>query len=104
VLTSPSIPPFPVLVVRAERDPTKRIVITGMGIASVFGNEISTFYDSCVFFFFLPSPRGRRRAYRSHSWEQDLPCAAASHTAHYAHAARLGLAARPEYRPSTAVH
>lgn len=56
MLTSPSIPPFPVLVVRAERDPTKRIVITGMGIASVFGNEISTFYDSCVFFFFFAFP------------------------------------------------
>ena len=57
MLTSPSIPPLPVLVVRAERDPTKRIVITGMGIASVFGNEISTFYDSCVFFFFFCLPR-----------------------------------------------
>uniref|UniRef100_A0A453C2K9 3-oxoacyl-[acyl-carrier-protein] synthase I, chloroplastic n=2 Tax=Aegilops tauschii subsp. strangulata TaxID=200361 RepID=A0A453C2K9_AEGTS len=28
-----------------ETDPTKRVVITGMGLASVFGNDVDTFYD-----------------------------------------------------------
>ena len=40
------------LVVRAgvgkETDPKKRIVITGMGIASVFGNDPDTFYDALL--------------------------------------------------------
>ena len=53
------LPSTPVLVVRAERDPSKRIVVTGMGIASVFGNDVNTFYDKCVFspspFFFASS-------------------------------------------------
>ncbi len=29
----------------ATRDPTQRIVITGMGVASCFGNDVDTFYD-----------------------------------------------------------
>ncbi|KAM0897203.1 hypothetical protein ACQ4PT_022707 [Festuca glaucescens] len=28
-----------------EKDPRKRVVITGMGLASVFGNEVDAFYD-----------------------------------------------------------
>ncbi|XP_037485776.1 3-oxoacyl-[acyl-carrier-protein] synthase I, chloroplastic [Triticum dicoccoides] len=28
-----------------ETDPRKRVVITGMGLASVFGNDVDTFYD-----------------------------------------------------------
>jgi 3-oxoacyl-[acyl-carrier-protein] synthase II len=31
-----------------ETDPKKRVVITGMGIASVFGNDPATFYDSLL--------------------------------------------------------
>ncbi|KAM7257057.1 hypothetical protein ACFE04_012798 [Oxalis oulophora] len=30
---------------KREKDPKKRIVITGMGLVSVFGNEVDTFYD-----------------------------------------------------------
>ncbi|KAJ8649547.1 hypothetical protein MRB53_002570 [Persea americana] len=33
---------------KREKDPRKRIVITGMGLASVFGNEIDTFYDKLL--------------------------------------------------------
>lgn len=29
----------------AKRDPTQRIVVTGMGCASVFGNDCDTFYS-----------------------------------------------------------
>ena len=40
------------LVVRAsvtrEKDPKKRIVITGMGLASVFGNDPDVFYDKLL--------------------------------------------------------
>ena len=38
------------IVVRAAvtADPKKRIVITGQGIASVFGNDVNTFYDRCA--------------------------------------------------------
>ncbi|KAF9603963.1 hypothetical protein IFM89_039317 [Coptis chinensis] len=28
-----------------EKDPKKRVVITGMGLVSVFGNDVTTFYD-----------------------------------------------------------
>jgi len=31
-----------------ETDPKKRVVITGMGIASVFGNDPASFYDSLL--------------------------------------------------------
>eukprot|EP00873_Tetraselmis_striata_P023057 jgi/Tetstr1/443321/TSEL_031336.t1 len=42
-----------VQVVRAQltkspRDPSQRVVITGMGICSVFGNDVDTFYDSLL--------------------------------------------------------
>lgn len=37
-----------VLAPKREKDPKKRIVITGMGLASVFGNEIDTFYDKLL--------------------------------------------------------
>ena len=30
----------------ATKDPSKRIVITGMGVCSVFGNDVDGFYDS----------------------------------------------------------
>nr|CAB3458835.1 unnamed protein product [Digitaria exilis] len=30
---------------RRESDPKKRVVITGMGVVSVFGNDVGTFYD-----------------------------------------------------------
>lgn len=38
------------IVVRAAvtADPKTRIVITGQGIASVFGNDVNTFYDRCA--------------------------------------------------------
>lgn len=29
----------------APRDASQRIVITGMGVASCFGNDVDTFYD-----------------------------------------------------------
>lgn len=36
------------VVVRAEKDPSKRIVVTGMGVASCFGNETDVFYDKLL--------------------------------------------------------
>lgn len=33
---------------KRETDPKKRIVITGMGVVSVFGNDINTFYDKLL--------------------------------------------------------
>ncbi|XP_058100491.1 3-oxoacyl-[acyl-carrier-protein] synthase I, chloroplastic-like [Magnolia sinica] len=33
---------------KREKDPKKRIVITGMGLVSVFGNDINTFYDKLL--------------------------------------------------------
>ncbi|XP_042495546.1 3-oxoacyl-[acyl-carrier-protein] synthase I, chloroplastic-like isoform X2 [Macadamia integrifolia] len=30
---------------KREKDPKKRVVITGMGVASVFGNNVDVFYD-----------------------------------------------------------
>ena len=33
--------------VRAERDPSQRIVITGMGVVSCFGNDVDTYYNRC---------------------------------------------------------
>lgn len=38
------------VVVRAAvtADPSKRVVITGQGIASCFGNDVNTFYDKCA--------------------------------------------------------
>lgn len=32
----------------ATKDPKKRVVITGMGVASVFGNDVDTFYDALL--------------------------------------------------------
>jgi len=34
--------------ISTHTDPKKRIVITGMGVASCFGNDINTFYDSLL--------------------------------------------------------
>lgn len=31
-----------------ETDPKKRIVITGMGLCSVFGNDVDVFYDKLL--------------------------------------------------------
>ena len=31
-----------------ETDPHKRVVITGMGVASVFGNDVEHFYNWCA--------------------------------------------------------
>lgn len=31
-----------------EKDPKKRVVITGMGLASVFGNDVDGFYDKLL--------------------------------------------------------
>ena len=31
-----------------ETDPKKRIVITGMGLCSVFGNDYNSFYDKLL--------------------------------------------------------
>ncbi|XP_057811775.1 3-oxoacyl-[acyl-carrier-protein] synthase I, chloroplastic-like [Salvia miltiorrhiza] len=33
---------------KRERDPKKRIVITGMGLVSVFGNDIDTYYNKLL--------------------------------------------------------
>lgn len=33
---------------RRETDPKKRVVITGMGLVSVFGNDIDTFYNKLL--------------------------------------------------------
>lgn len=33
---------------KREKDPKKRIVITGMGLVSVFGNDIDTFYNKLL--------------------------------------------------------
>ncbi|GFS32221.1 3-ketoacyl-acyl carrier protein synthase I [Actinidia rufa] len=33
---------------KREKDPKKRIVITGMGLVSVLGNDVSTFYDKLL--------------------------------------------------------
>ena len=34
--------------VKRETDPKKRIVITGMGVCSVFGNDTGVFYDKLL--------------------------------------------------------
>ncbi|XP_002969875.2 3-oxoacyl-[acyl-carrier-protein] synthase I, chloroplastic isoform X2 [Selaginella moellendorffii] len=34
--------------VERERDPKKRVVITGMGLVSVFGNDVDSFYDKLL--------------------------------------------------------
>ncbi|OVA12763.1 Beta-ketoacyl synthase [Macleaya cordata] len=39
--TSPSTSAAP----KREKDPKKRVVITGMGLVSVFGNDVDTYYD-----------------------------------------------------------
>ena len=31
-----------------EADPKKRVVITGMGVASCFGNDVDQFYDQLL--------------------------------------------------------
>lgn len=33
---------------KRETDPKKRVVITGMGVVSVFGNDVNTFYDKLL--------------------------------------------------------
>lgn len=33
------------VLVRAEKDPRKRVVITGQGVVSCYGNDVDTFYD-----------------------------------------------------------
>lgn len=33
---------------KRETDPKKRIVITGMGVVSVFGNDVDTFYEKLL--------------------------------------------------------
>ena len=33
---------------KREKDPKKRVVITGMGLVSVFGNDVNTFYDKLL--------------------------------------------------------
>ncbi|KAI3689883.1 hypothetical protein L2E82_47853 [Cichorium intybus] len=33
---------------KREKDPKKRVVITGMGLVSVFGNDVDTFYDKLL--------------------------------------------------------
>ncbi|TVU37435.1 hypothetical protein EJB05_10749, partial [Eragrostis curvula] len=38
-------PPATVTTLRREKDPKKRVVITGMGVVSVFGNDADAFYD-----------------------------------------------------------
>jgi len=50
---SPKTPPASTVVVRAaaatkRTDPSQRIVVTGMGIASCFGNDVDTFYNKLL--------------------------------------------------------
>ncbi|KAK8938796.1 hypothetical protein KSP39_PZI011197 [Platanthera zijinensis] len=33
---------------RRQKDPKKRVVITGMGLVSVFGNDVDRFYDELL--------------------------------------------------------
>lgn len=33
---------------KRETDPKKRVVITGMGVASVFGNDVDHFYSQLL--------------------------------------------------------
>lgn len=33
---------------KRETDPKKRVVITGMGVVSVFGNDVNTFYEKLL--------------------------------------------------------
>lgn len=33
---------------RREKDPKKRVVITGMGLVSVYGNDVDVFYDKLL--------------------------------------------------------
>lgn len=33
---------------KRETDPKKRVVITGMGLVSVFGNDVDTYYDKLL--------------------------------------------------------
>ena len=33
---------------KREKDPKKRVVITGMGLASVFGSDVDTFYEKLL--------------------------------------------------------
>ncbi|KAK1412165.1 hypothetical protein QVD17_33183 [Tagetes erecta] len=33
---------------KREKDPKKRVVITGMGVVSVFGNNVNTYYDNLL--------------------------------------------------------
>lgn len=33
---------------KREKDPKKRVVITGMGLVSVFGNDVDTYYDKLL--------------------------------------------------------
>lgn len=33
---------------KRETDPSKRVVITGMGLVSVFGNDVDTYYDKLL--------------------------------------------------------
>lgn len=33
---------------KREKDPKKRVVITGLGLVSVFGSEIDTFYNKLL--------------------------------------------------------
>ena len=33
---------------KREKDPKKRVVITGMGLVSVFGNDVDTYYEKLL--------------------------------------------------------
>ncbi|CAK9185750.1 unnamed protein product [Ilex paraguariensis] len=33
---------------KREKDPKRRVVITGMGVVSVFGNDVDTYYDKLL--------------------------------------------------------
>lgn len=32
----------------SKKDPSQRVVITGMGVVSCFGNDVDTFYNRCA--------------------------------------------------------
>lgn len=51
-----------------ETDPKKRIVITGMGVVSCFGNDVDTFYDKVRGRGRSPhaSPMGQRASWIRH--------------------------------------
>lgn len=53
----------------AAVDPKTRVVITGMGVASVFGNDVTKFYDrfwhTCMYCTVAPADTGMQPVMRT---------------------------------------